>query len=170
VNAKQDLSATDSSHETESQTPEDADRAYFPPLPPGAPAIIEGVALKDLTTQEAWGTNSAATQREFTYRFFAKLMMDTALKQRTTNALGTLPDAEKLRLKLFLSDLAKLITEATAISQNYAVKAVRNHLLSRVEVADILGVHQGTVAKWVKTAEQEKAKWEKTAEQEKDID
>lgn len=45
---------------------------------------------------------------------------------------------------------AQLATQTRTIAESLAIDAVRKGFMSRVQAAEILGVHQGTVARWVK--------------------
>jgi hypothetical protein len=75
--------------------------------------------------------------------------MQEALNQTTLHSKQSVMREELLRSLTTISDAAQ------TMAQNLAIHAVQKNQLSRVQAGKILGVHQGTVARWLKEAAQD---------------
>jgi hypothetical protein len=65
-----------------------------------------------------------------------------------SNPIGS--DSQKLQLRLLAQGLMTISDAARSIAKDLCIEAVQRGDLSRIQVANILKVHQGTVARWVK--------------------
>jgi hypothetical protein len=70
-------------------------------------------------------------------------------------AAGMVPesDLQGMRASVAVQKLAEFSRQASEYARERAVLAIRMDVMSRVHAAALLGVHQATVARWVKEAE-----------------
>jgi hypothetical protein len=68
-------------------------------------------------------------------------------------------DLDRAKRKAILNQLRQFIEIAELVRRRLAVYNVMEGHISRVEVARLLGVHQATVARWVKSVEDAREKY-----------
>lgn len=95
-----------------------------------------------------------STTTHYIFTAMAKLIQKHSTKYSNVKKIDLpVEDLDPLKRKLELTALAELIREAERLRRKLAVETVNNKDLSRVEAAQLLGLHQGTIAKWIKDDE-----------------
>lgn len=92
------------------------------------------------------------------YTMLAKILQKAARQMGFLDLTGL--DYEDLRVarsKARLTTLTDLSATIDFLSKLTAVDSIRNGDMSRVQASEILGVHQATVARWVKEREADEA-------------
>jgi hypothetical protein len=79
--------------------------------------------------------------------------------QHTVATTKHLPadDIDRAKRRAVLGTVHDVIQQAQLLARTLAINNVKGNHLSRVEVARLLGVHQATVARWVKEAANQQA-------------
>lgn len=91
-------------------------------------------------------------------RHFVMIMINTAVEALNAEQSDIIKTDRTAFYRLQLKRFAKIADMSRRLAQIMAMNGVKGKYISRVQAAEILGVHQGTVARWVKD-------WDKTFEE-----